>query len=95
MAVSGSWRRFPTRDEGSDVSGGTVGPMDVGPAELLIVLVIALVLFGGKKLPELARSLGQARNEFEKGSRGETVEPASAEPAPTDAVTTTPVGDQA
>jgi sec-independent protein translocase protein TatA len=45
--------------------------MDVGPSELLIVLVIALVLFGGKKLPELARSLGQARHEFEKGTRGE------------------------
>lgn len=52
--------------------------MDVGPAELLIVLVIALVLFGGKKLPELARSLGQARNEFEKGSRGEKEDPAPA-----------------
>jgi sec-independent protein translocase protein TatA len=48
--------------------------MDVGPAELLIVLVIALVLFGGKKLPELARSLGQARNEFEKGAKGDTSE---------------------
>jgi sec-independent protein translocase protein TatA len=44
--------------------------MDVGPAELLIVLAIALVLFGGKKLPELARSLGQARSEYDKGVRG-------------------------
>jgi len=46
--------------------------MDVGPTELLIVLVIALVIFGGKKIPELARSLGQAKKEFEKGSNGET-----------------------
>ena len=53
--------------------------MDIGPAELVIVLVIALVLFGGKKLPELARSLGQARSEFEKGTRGED-ESAAAEP---------------
>lgn len=49
--------------------------MDVGPAELLIVLVIALVLFGGKKIPDLARSLGQAKSEFEKGARGEKPEP--------------------
>jgi len=46
--------------------------MDVGPTELLIVLVIALVVFGGKKIPELARSLGQAKKEFEKGSNGES-----------------------
>ena len=60
--------------------------MDVGPAELVIVLVIALVLFGGKKLPELARSLGQARNEFEKGARGDEPDrdaPAAEPPAPT------------
>jgi sec-independent protein translocase protein TatA len=58
--------------------------MDVGPAELLIVLVIALVLFGGKKLPELARSLGQARNEFEKGAKGDpdAAEGEEAEAAP-------------
>ena len=48
--------------------------MDVGPTELLIVLVIALVVFGGKKIPELARSLGQAKREFEKGSNGESVD---------------------
>ena len=56
--------------------------MDVGPAELLIVLVIALVLFGGKKIPDLARSLGQAKSEFEKGARGETEpsQPTSAAP---------------
>jgi len=31
------------------------------------VLVVILVLFGGAKLPKLARSLGQAQNEFKKG----------------------------
>jgi sec-independent protein translocase protein TatA len=41
--------------------------MDLGPGELAIILVIILVLFGGKKLPELARSLGQAKKEFEAG----------------------------
>ena len=32
-----------------------------------IILVIVLVLFGGKRLPELARSLGKAISEFKKG----------------------------
>jgi sec-independent protein translocase protein TatA len=41
--------------------------MDIGPWELLIILVIVLVLFGGAKLPGLARSLGQAQKEFKKG----------------------------
>jgi sec-independent protein translocase protein TatA len=40
--------------------------MDVGPAELLIVLVVVLLLFGSKKLPELARGLGQAAHEFRR-----------------------------
>lgn len=37
-----------------------------GP-ELIIVLVIILVIFGGSQLPRLARNLGQAKKEFEKG----------------------------
>lgn len=42
--------------------------MSLGPPELIIVLVIVLVLFGGSKLPKLARSLGQAQKEFKKGT---------------------------
>src|SRR3954468_14388731 len=41
--------------------------MNIGPTELIIVLIIVLVLFGGAKLPSLARSLGQAQKEFKKG----------------------------
>jgi sec-independent protein translocase protein TatA len=37
----------------------------LGGPELVIILVVVLLLFGGKKLPELARSLGQAKKEFE------------------------------
>src|SRR5258708_37920276 len=37
-----------------------------GPSEWVLILVIVLVLFGAKKLPELARSLGQSINEFRK-----------------------------
>ena len=37
-----------------------------GGPDLIIILLIVLVLFGAKKLPELARSLGQSMNEFRK-----------------------------
>jgi sec-independent protein translocase protein TatA len=53
--------------------------MDVGPAELIIVLVIVLLLFGGKKLPELARSLGQARRELQNGEKDDVSDPETKE----------------
>lgn len=43
--------------------------MDVGPAELLIILAVVLVLFGGAKIPQLARSIGRAQKEFHEGLR--------------------------
>lgn len=39
----------------------------LGAPELLIILLVILVLFGGAKLPKLARSLGQAQKEFKQG----------------------------
>lgn len=42
--------------------------MNLGPTELIVILVIVLLLFGGAKLPQLARSLGEAKKEFEKGT---------------------------
>jgi sec-independent protein translocase protein TatA len=41
--------------------------MNLGAPELLIVLLVVLLLFGGTKLPQLARSLGQAKKEFQDG----------------------------
>lgn len=38
----------------------------LGNQELFLILLIVLLLFGGKKLPELARSLGLAKKEFDK-----------------------------
>ena len=54
--------------------------MDVGPVELLIVLGIVLLLFGSKKLPELAKGMGQAAKEFRSGMHDEDPE----SPAPTE-----------
>jgi sec-independent protein translocase protein TatA len=39
----------------------------VGMPELTIILVIALMVFGPRKLPELGRAVGQTMNEFKKG----------------------------
>lgn len=40
-----------------------------GVNEWLIILVIVVIFFGAAKIPQLARSLGRAKGEFEKGSR--------------------------
>ncbi len=42
----------------------------VGIPEIILILVLALVLFGPQKLPELARNLGKAMAEFRKASAG-------------------------
>lgn len=41
----------------------------IGSTELLLIAGIALLLFGGKKLPELMRGLGKGVSEFKKGVR--------------------------
>lgn len=42
----------------------------IGTGELLVILGLVLVLFGGKKLPELAKNLGQGMREFKKACNG-------------------------
>lgn len=41
--------------------------MNLGPTELIIVLIIVMLLFGAARLPKLARSLGESSKEFKKG----------------------------
>ncbi|MGD9997125.1 MAG: twin-arginine translocase TatA/TatE family subunit [Ilumatobacteraceae bacterium] len=45
--------------------------MDLGPPELILIVIAVLVLFGGSKLPQLARSIGRAKVEFERAAKGE------------------------
>lgn len=55
---------------------------NIGPLELAIVLIIALVVFGPKRLPELGRSLGKGIREFRGSVSGE----ADHEPERTEAI---------
>ncbi len=60
------------------------GVMGLGAPELIIILVIMLVLFGGAKLPGLAKGIGQSIKEFKKASKDEPEpepEPVKVEPA--------------
>ena len=45
--------------------------MNLGAPELLIVLAVVMLLFGARKVPDLARSLGKAQAEFKAGTRGD------------------------
>ena len=47
------------------------GFLGLGGNELLVIFLIILLLFGGAKLPSLARGLGQSIREFKKSSSGE------------------------
>ncbi len=69
---------------------------NIGPLEVVIVLIIALIVFGPKRLPELGKSLGRGINEFRDGLSNvgqeddededdDDAEPAELSPPPTDA----------
>mgnify|MGYP002629027626 CR=1 FL=1 len=41
----------------------------LGPTEIIVILVIVLLLFGGRKIPELMKGIGKGINEFKKGAK--------------------------
>lgn len=42
----------------------------IGSMEIIVILLVVLILFGGKKLPEFAKSLGKGIREFKKATQG-------------------------
>ena len=42
---------------------------DIGVTEILLILVVVVLLFGGKKIPELMKGIGEGMKEFKKASR--------------------------
>lgn len=64
--------------------------LGLGSTELLVILALALLLFGGTKLPGLARGLGQSIKEFKKASRDDDeVKPSEPKKTETPASNTT------
>ncbi len=53
--------------------------MKLGPTEIILILVVVLLLFGGKKIPELMKGLGQGMKEFKKAAKGEEEAPTTNE----------------
>jgi sec-independent protein translocase protein TatA len=46
-------------------------PFNIGPLQLVLILLILLVIFGAKRLPEIGRSLGSSAREFKDGITGD------------------------
>jgi sec-independent protein translocase protein TatA len=42
---------------------------NLGPWEIILILAVLVLLFGAKKIPEIARSIGKSLNEFKKGQQ--------------------------
>ena len=68
-------------------------PFGISLPELLILLVVLLLVFGAKRLPEMGRSLGKGMREFKDGVSGIDAEPVQTTPAPTKVELSSPVSE--
>jgi len=58
------------------------GVLGLGAPELVVILIILLVLFGGAKLPGLAKGIGQSIKEFKKAAKDDPADAPAAEKKP-------------
>jgi len=68
-------------------------PFGISLPELLILLVVLLLVFGAKRLPEMGRSLGKGMREFKDGVSGIDSDPVQTTPAPTKVELSSPVSE--
>ena len=52
----------------------------IGPGQIILIVAIALLFFGGKKIPELMKGLGEGIREFKKASKAEDEKPGTEKP---------------
>jgi len=45
--------------------------MSIGPMQVILIVLVVLLLFGGKKIPELMRGIGQGMKEFKDAQKGD------------------------
>jgi sec-independent protein translocase protein TatA len=62
---------------------------EFSPFHWLVVLAVVVLLFGGKKIPEVMRGLGEGIRSFKEGMRGDNQTPAQTAPTPPPAATPT------
>ena len=65
-------------------------PFGIGPLEIAILLIVALLVFGPKRLPEMGRSLGRGMREFKDAVTGKDEEPERTELTPPPAAPAAP-----
>jgi sec-independent protein translocase protein TatA len=74
-SAAAAWQRSPQE-------GGSSLFRNIGWTELLLIAVIILLIFGGRRIPELMRGLGSGLKEFRKGMReGAEDKPAESKPS--------------
>jgi sec-independent protein translocase protein TatA len=79
---------FPRGSAGRDSKGRYIMG-EFSPFHWLVVLAVVVLLFGGKKIPEVMRGLGEGIRSFKEGMRGDNQTPVQSAPTPPPAATTT------
>lgn len=59
-------------------------PLFMGPTQLILIVIVVLLLFGGRKIPELMRGLGSGIKEFKDASKDDEPDPNKKVPKETD-----------